>query len=74
MSTTLRDALQIQRLNTMRRRSAAAQANAKRIDGTCDCPACQMRKQLSELLSRAAVADAEDSPANADAIAPSRAH
>jgi hypothetical protein len=77
MSTTLRDALQIQRLNTMRRRSAEAQAKARRDAGNCQCLKCQLQRGLggatglAALLSKAA-ADAE--PADLAAIAPSRAH
>jgi hypothetical protein len=72
--STFTDALRIQRLNTMRRRSSEAQAKARRDAGTCSCMVCQIRRGgLADLLQRAAQADAEDSPASVEAIAPSRA-
>lgn len=76
MSTTLRDALQLQRLNTMRRRSAEAQQRARRdAAGTCECGICQLKRGvLSGVLSRLAEAQAEESPADVAAVAPSRAH
>jgi hypothetical protein len=72
--TTLRDALQIQRLNTMRRRRAEALARAARNADTCDCVICQLKRGMPDVLSRLAEAQAEDSPADVAAIAPSRAH
>ena len=73
--STLRDALQIQRLNTMRRRSAEAQQRARRDAGNCSCAVCQLKRGgLGSLLSRLAEAQAEDSPADVAAVAPSRAH
>jgi hypothetical protein len=75
MTATLRDVLQIQRLNTMRRRSAEAQQRARRDAGTCTCAVCQLKRGgLGGLLSRLAEAQAEDGPADVAAIAPSRAH
>lgn len=75
MSTTLRDALQLQRLNAMRRRSAEAQQRARRDAGTCDCAVCQLKRGvLSGVLSRLAEAQADESPADVAATAPSRAH
>lgn len=73
--TTLRTQLQIQRINTMRRRRAEALAKIARETGTCDCAVCRLKRDtLAGVLSRLAEAQAEESPADVAAIAPSRAH
>lgn len=75
MSAAIADALRMQRMNTMRRRSAEAQQRARRDAGTCECAVCQLKRgALAGLLSRLAEAQAEDSPADVAATAPSRAH
>jgi class 3 adenylate cyclase len=84
--TTLRTQLQIQRINTMRRRRAEALARLRTED--CQCLRCQLRRgvasgeasagagssfggfALADLLSRLA----GEEPDQADAIAPDKAH
>jgi hypothetical protein len=75
VSTAIADALRMQRLNTMRRRSAEAQQRARRDTSTCECAVCQLKRgMLAGVLSCIAAVQAEDSPADVAATAPSRAH